>query len=229
MKTTIISLPGWGFHSNIFNKLNHPTLSFIGMDYYQYNVTSLKQLANKVSESIPNNSSVLGWSFGGVLASTIAALFPNKIDRIIWVASQPQLLRSPKWQGISLTAAKIFIQRFEKNPRKQLLAFTRLAAFPDPSHENTKQLKNHLIQGHEKKLALHLKWFLFHLPYAHSIEDQKSLFCISTHDRVLTQTKKCIYSHFPNSHVINLKKQGHSGLIHSPELYYNAIESFVAQ
>ena len=104
----LVMIHGWGMHSGVWQ----PLVKRLSKDYMLYLVDlpgmgssrpiepyHLYNLADEVAEVIPGVCDVVGWSFGGLVAQSIAINQPDRIRRLVLVGSTPCFVRKPDWQS----------------------------------------------------------------------------------------------------------------------------------
>lgn len=104
----LVMIHGWGMHSGVWQ----PLVKRLSKDYMLYLVDlpgmgssrpiepyHLYNLADEVAEVIPGVCDVLGWSFGGLVAQSIATSQPDRVRRLVLVGSTPCFVRKPDWQS----------------------------------------------------------------------------------------------------------------------------------
>ncbi|ABF14295.1 pimeloyl-ACP methyl ester esterase BioH [Candidatus Palibaumannia cicadellinicola] len=119
-KKKLVLLHGWGFTTNVWSCIE-PQLS---SHFYIYNIElpgygnlanyanlTVTQMANILVTKIPDKTLLLGWSLGGLVATKIAQLWPEKILGLITVASSPCFSSTAGWPGIK---PKFFYDFFNK-------------------------------------------------------------------------------------------------------------------
>lgn len=173
----IVLLHGWGFDSNIWRKMvsaMSPHYQFILIDlpgFGQSSLLSSDQLIN-VCEAVldvsPSQATYMGWSLGGVVATAIACFYPDRVSRLISVASSPRFLQTDLWPGLTPEILKKFSERLAQDYKKTLEEFIYLQ-----------------LQGSEdwKNLMIELKKQLLFQPKVPSIDAlQASLAILSNTD-----------------------------------------------
>jgi len=105
----LVLLHGWGMHSGIWGDL-YDQLS----DRYRVttvdlpghgrspalapsHATDLGRVAAAVAEVVPERAAWLGWSLGGLVAMQAALAFPERVSRLILVATNASFVRRPGW------------------------------------------------------------------------------------------------------------------------------------
>jgi len=132
----LVLLHGWGWHSGIWQPLI-PQL----IDSYQLFLVDLPgfgkshlltesyqfaDLAKRIFQQVPLTATWLGWSLGGMLAWWIAIHYPEKVTRLITVASSPKFVSDDSWPGIPLATLQRFSQAILANYEKTLEDFLEL-------------------------------------------------------------------------------------------------------
>ena len=130
-KSKIYAIPGWSFKSSIFNTLNNENIHITGLDYTHLSQLTLTEIAQRLSASLAEQSVLLGWSFGGLIAIKMAGLFPKKVSKLILLDSQPRLRASLNWTGIDQTDLQNFSKALTQGFKKQMNWFIRLACYPN--------------------------------------------------------------------------------------------------
>jgi pimeloyl-[acyl-carrier protein] methyl ester esterase len=101
----LVLLHGWGMNSNVWQTILQPLAS-------QYRVTridlpghghspemawSLEQSIDLLLAAAPPQASWLGWSLGGMLATAIAIHYPERVDALLTVATNPRFTQADHW------------------------------------------------------------------------------------------------------------------------------------
>ncbi|HLD95656.1 MAG TPA: alpha/beta fold hydrolase [Alphaproteobacteria bacterium] len=210
----IYAIPGWGFKSSVFKQ---PLIR--KLDYYQLSFDKLEDYAHFLVSQLEDNATLIGWSFGGLIAIKITSLYPNKVKKLLLITSQPCFVESPNWQGIDQTYLNIFLKSFSKYPLETLEEFLKLVAFPTKNPEFYKYLKSHLAPVEKTNLKKQLNI----LKETDLKNEYKSLKCeivhlMGKHDHVLKQNEKQLKSLNPLAQTIFLKERGHAGFLLSKTL-----------
>jgi pimeloyl-[acyl-carrier protein] methyl ester esterase len=58
---------------------------------------TLMRLADGLASEIPEGSHIVGWSLGGMVALELALRYPQRVHKLVLVASSPQFTRSADW------------------------------------------------------------------------------------------------------------------------------------
>ena len=100
-------LHGWGLHGGVFADLAHGLggklrvhtldLPGHGRSPWEKGCNDLEGIARRVAGHLPERCSLLGWSLGGMVALRIATLFPERVPRLVLVATTPRFLKHRDW------------------------------------------------------------------------------------------------------------------------------------
>jgi pimeloyl-[acyl-carrier protein] methyl ester esterase len=140
----IVLLHGWGFDNGVWH-------SFAPLLADQYRVTLVdlpgygnsaacsiapnmalqdRQLIDAVIEQLlpymPKKAIWVGWSLGGLIATYIAAKFPQRVDLLINVATSPRFVSDTDWPGMEVTVLDQFAQSLLTDHKETLTRFMAL-------------------------------------------------------------------------------------------------------
>lgn len=92
-------LHGWGLHGGVFESLaatlaqSHRVhvldLPGHGHSPWTQGVQDLEGLTRTVAAHLPHRVALVGWSMGGLVAQRCAALYPDRVSRLVLMASGP--------------------------------------------------------------------------------------------------------------------------------------------
>ncbi len=228
MLTQIYAIPGWGFQANIFHTLNNEKFNIFGLDYMHLSKLSLTEIAHQISHKLPDQTILLGWSFGGLIAIQLAALFPNKVNKLILLASQPKWRADFNWIGINPDNVRAFEAALLHNFNKQMEYFFRLVCYPNRMMDLRKTLKQHLFPNQAQQLIsllsilfdadLRTEYRGLHINIFH-IMSQK--------DAVLSQNALQLKALNSRVNTMTIENIGHAGFLTTRSTYIDAIEGFL--
>ncbi|WP_232504105.1 pimeloyl-ACP methyl ester esterase BioH [Thiomicrospira microaerophila] len=123
---TLIDLPGFGESSAIENKVD-------------VNQAWLSALA----DVLPENTHLLGWSLGGLMAQQLACLYPEKVKTLTCLASTPRFVQADDWAyGISMPLMADFIKALGLDSAALLNRFWKLQL---QGGDGARQLMKHFV------------------------------------------------------------------------------------
>ncbi len=132
----LVMLHGWGMHGGIWGDV----VAHLSTDFEVHNVDlpghgasaaqggfTLDEIVALLDAQFAEPVSVLGWSLGGIIAQHWAACSPNKIERLILLASTPCFTEREDWLfGMSAETLQQFAGELEKNHAATLRRFLAL-------------------------------------------------------------------------------------------------------
>jgi pimeloyl-[acyl-carrier protein] methyl ester esterase len=87
----------------------------------------LEQLAEWVVQHAPPRAFWIGWSLGGMVALHIAAYYPQRVKKLVLVASTPKFVSAPDWpHGMEPELLDQFSEQLRADYRKTIQRFLAL-------------------------------------------------------------------------------------------------------
>ncbi len=121
----LVDLPGFG---------NSPLAE--GSDY------SLAWLAEQVAAALPEKCHLLGWSLGGLVASQLALMRPERLHSLITVASSPCFMAREDWPGIAPKVLAGFHQMLAQDFQQTIERFLAIQAMgSEHAREDIRRLR----------------------------------------------------------------------------------------
>jgi pimeloyl-[acyl-carrier protein] methyl ester esterase len=115
----LVLIHGLAWHSGVWNPLipllaKNYTLFLVDLPghgksrvvptYYDF-----PTIAQEIFTQVPEKAEWLGWSLGGLVATWVAIHYPQKVERLITVASTPCFIEKFDWPGISTETLTHFL------------------------------------------------------------------------------------------------------------------------
>ena len=200
----------------------------IGIDYIALNDHSILGMATQLARTLKPHSILIAWSFGGLIATKIAACFPEKVSKLILIASQPKFVETNNWQGITEQNAHYILTQANLNFAKLFNHFLSLAQYPAHSREIKNSLLSFALPQHKNALNILLKQ-LVELDLRH---DYQSISCPILHlcgsnDAIINQKNHALELLNKNSRIESIQGAGHTGLLTHRLTYLNHILGFI--
>lgn len=219
----IVFLPGWGFKASIWHsfadKLQSKNIFFYDLPNEH---TDLISISKAISKYIPENSTLIAWSLGSLLATTLCHQFPEKIKQLITVASTPKFSMGENWHGISQKKMLGFKQEAHTNLPRLMRKFQAMA-LPHQSNDHLLDLENQtsllfyldlLFSTDVRNLYTH-----FEKPTLHIFGDQ---------DQILSpDCAKQITAHYPSHKVHIIKGAGHAPFLSHTQEFMQCVNAFL--
>ena len=156
----IIFLSGWGFQSSIweditseFSEACHCEAAGRGNPAFAGS-PRLRLAMTEYNDQLPNDSILVGWSLGGMIAANLCRLFPGKFRKLITVTCNPKFVATHDWPGVEEKNFTQFYQQAEKDLPSLLKEFQRLAIGNNRDPEIRKILQTHIHDAEQKELLL---------------------------------------------------------------------------
>jgi pimeloyl-ACP methyl ester esterase len=137
----LVLLPGWGFDSCLWQDLIKPLQRFtqvITLDLPGFGDNHLvpwrdqEDLCRQIVRTMPPQALYAGWSLGGMLATKIAATFPDRTVGIITLATNASFIARRGWpHAMSAANFQNFYTTVEKDPEHALKRFRLLISQGD--------------------------------------------------------------------------------------------------
>ena len=200
-------IPGWGFSASIWPE------HLLSVD--------------KMSLELAFPTSIIAWSFGGLLAILLAEKYPHLVEKLILISSQPKMLEDDDWAGITKANAARFSKKLYESEDAVKAMFLSLVAFPDRNIE----MRNHL-SACMRKLTSHRMLILFNELLKSDFRNQyanlkcKILHIINERDAILKQDSAILQKLNANTsfEIIN---SGHAGFLTHQAIYREIINDFL--
>ena len=152
-KPELVLLHGWGMSSDVWGEFaDHLAKSFsltlidlpgLGRSTDSPNPYTTEAVIQSLLPIVPEKASWLGWSMGGQIAISFAASYPEKIEKLITVASNPCFVQRADWNcAMEEGTHQQFEQSLAVNIPKTLTRFAMLQTQgADLGRETLKMLK----------------------------------------------------------------------------------------
>lgn len=154
MQNELVLLHGWGMNQGVWQVIL-PELEFLHsgtvrcLDLPGYGNShqcplpyNLHDAAKQLSEQLQANSTLMGWSLGGLFAMYIAKHWPEKVAKVLLIASTPFFAESDDWPGIKTNVLAAFKEQLVTHREKTIERFLAIQAMgSDSARDDIKQLK----------------------------------------------------------------------------------------
>ena len=238
-KLDCVLLHGWGINKSIwdgfadqlngFDRIDKICLYTIAKDI---NADGVDALAVSVEKMIENNTVIIAWSFGGLVATCLA----NRTDKtkaIVYIASVPCFVNKPDWNNV-IDKNSIFDLQSSllSNPKKTIEYFAGLIAHGDKEAKNIiKTLRSHV--ANEKYSATLSFWLneLFEQDQRKEFAALKipTLHLLGEHDALISpEVIKQLEQLLHQTEYKIIKNSCHALFVGQPEETINLINEFIS-
>lgn len=163
----LVLLHGWGLHGGIwetvlpefekhFSVYNVDLPGFGRSPVYNGDYT-MDYLVESVLSVLPEKFDLLGWSLGGLVATALSLEEPQRVKKLITVASNPAFVAGENWQyGMQAKVLTSFIDYLEEDYEGTLIRFLGIQTMGSATQkEDIKRLKESVfLHGQPSKKAL---------------------------------------------------------------------------
>lgn len=133
----LVMLHGWGMHGGIWDdcvpelarrwRVVRPDLPGHGRSRGIPTSADLDTLAESVASHCPRDMILVGWSLGGLIALGIARHLPQRVRRLVLVASTPRFVTGPGWPyGVEPAVLESFGRGLSSDYRRTVRDFLSL-------------------------------------------------------------------------------------------------------
>ncbi|MFZ4832518.1 pimeloyl-ACP methyl ester esterase BioH [Rouxiella sp. Mn2063] len=147
----LVLLHGWGLNAEVWRYTAerlapHFRLHLVDLPGYGrsqgFPAMSLQQMADVVLDAAPARAIWLGWSLGGLVASQAALSAPERVSRLITVASSPCFAAREAWPGIRPEVLQGFQQQLSEDFKRTVERFLALQTLgSDSARQDARHLK----------------------------------------------------------------------------------------
>lgn len=138
-----VLLHGWGVNKSIWNGIvdrlrgfNHVEAVCLYAIAEDAKAGDVDALASYLKEKIKDNTVIIAWSFGGLVATRLASLCDN-IKAIVYIASSPCFINKADWNNVLDKKSILDLQRdLLRDPEKTIEYFAGLIAHGDKNVKN---------------------------------------------------------------------------------------------
>ena len=85
-----------------------------GESTWDMSIQSIHDIADHVVAAMPKQAIYLGWSFGGLVAQSIAARYPHRVKRLIGVATTPKFIAAENWPGFPAPGFSVIVKELHQ-------------------------------------------------------------------------------------------------------------------
>ena len=135
----LVLIHGWGLHGGLWGPLTGAlaenfSVVLVDLPGHGYSdkpqnltVDTMVQAVSSALESLDQPSMVLGWSMGAFVAFELARQFPDRFERLVWIAGTPSFVRRANWPvGMNPQTLESFADGLRKDHRSTLKRFISL-------------------------------------------------------------------------------------------------------
>ncbi|MFW0056767.1 MAG: alpha/beta fold hydrolase [Coxiella endosymbiont of Dermacentor silvarum] len=229
-KSSMAFISGWGLKSSLFKESSLYFRGSLLIDLPDIEELTLERVVHNLSYLIPDDTTVIGWSFGGLIGILLATLFPKKVKKLILLSSSPRFIQRGRWPGISLSEANKFINLAKRSFSNLFNYFLALVNYPNRTVYYKRLLINNSINFSEyHDLLLKYLKILFESDVREAYKRIKiPLFHVfGEQDPIIQLNPKALYNLNPSAVIHVIPESGHLAFLIHEKSYYNQLTNFI--
>ncbi len=151
----LVLIHGWGMNGAVWQ----PTIEKLSAHYRVHSMdlsgyghsqhlgaADFQQLVDQLLAQAPKKAAWLGWSLGGLLATQAALTAPQRVNKLITVASSPRFSATDLWRGIKPVVLCQFSQQLKSDFALTIERFMALQMMGSSSaKKDIKQVKQAIL------------------------------------------------------------------------------------
>lgn len=155
----LVLIHGWGMNGAVWQQVvaqlqGQFRLHIVDLPGYGYSnhvsATEMESITDRLLQQAPAQAIWVGWSLGGLIASHIALHYPQRVSKLITVASSPKFTASIElssaWYGIKPQVLRTFTDQLVTDLPLMVERFIALQAMGSPSaRQDVKALKQAVL------------------------------------------------------------------------------------
>ncbi|WP_380270426.1 pimeloyl-ACP methyl ester esterase BioH [Klebsiella pneumoniae] len=151
----LVLLHGWGLNAQVWDCItpqlaSHFTLHLVDLPGYGrsggFGAMSLEAMAQRGLEQAPPQAVWLGWSLGGLVASQVAIMRPERVQALVTVASSPCFAARDDWPGIKPEVLAGFQQQLSDDFQRTVERFLALQTMgTESARQDARALKQAVL------------------------------------------------------------------------------------
>jgi pimeloyl-[acyl-carrier protein] methyl ester esterase len=151
----LVLLHGWGLNAQVWDCIvpqlsSQFTLHLVDLPGYGrssgFSAMTLQEMAERVLAQAPQRALWLGWSLGGLVASKIALIAPERVSGLVTVASSPCFGAQDEWPGIKPEVLAGFQQQLSEDFQRTVERFLALQTMgTETARQDARQLKQAVL------------------------------------------------------------------------------------
>lgn len=240
----LVLLHGWGLHGGIWETV----LEALEKNFMVHNVDmpgfghspvhngdyTLDYLVDSIESILPEKCFLLGWSLGGLVATALSLKCPDRIEKLITVASNPSFVADENWPyGMQAKVLESFIDFLQEDYEGTLIKFLSLQTMGSVTQkEDIKRLKETVfIHGKPSKKALKGGLQILHDINLVARLHELSMPVLRIYGRldslVPAKVAADVDGHIPNSQAIIYRRAAHAPFLSASDEFIKDVCSFL--
>ena len=159
MSQTLVLLHGWGYTPKIWDGLRAELNGFeLHAPFILPPCADLAAWTDDIAANLADDSILVGWSLGVMLAMNLAARHPSKVRGLFLIGASPCFVANDAWaHGLEANTVAAFQAGFRRSPTRTLQRFVALQVLGDSQrHALALLLESALADPAEHATALEM-------------------------------------------------------------------------
>ena len=240
---TVVMVHGWGMHSGIMKELASSLSQYfkvISIDLPGHGKSptgcplTLEAVAQQILLQVDTECHWLGWSLGGSIVMTLAAIAPERFKSMTLLSANPCFVSKPQWQhGVSANVFSSFADDLQQDYKKTLKKFIALQTLSSHAGTTTlKQLRQQLFAAgepdqHALRQGLDI---LINTDLRASLERSRipCMMLLGERDQLVPNSIATYYKGLQNNPQVEIiENAGHAAFLSHPQQAQSLIASFI--
>ncbi|MGF1738011.1 pimeloyl-ACP methyl ester esterase BioH [Photobacterium satsumensis] len=159
----LLLIHGWGMNGAVWQQVlpalaQHYRVHVVDLPGYGHSqhrsAADVDEIARMLLDQAPEQATWLGWSLGGLVATTAALQAPERVQQLVTVASSPCFAAEKTWRGIKPEVLADFRRQLDLDFRTTVERFMALQAMGSPSaKQDIRRLKEAVLSRPEPEPA----------------------------------------------------------------------------
>ena len=159
----LLLIHGWGMNGAVWQQVlpllaQHYRVHVVDLPGYGHSThlpaADVDEMARMLLDQAPQQATWLGWSLGGLVATTAALQAPERVAQLVTVASSPRFAAEKTWRGIKPEVLDDFRTQLDDDFRATIERFMALQAMGSrTARQDIRQLKEAVLSRPEPKPA----------------------------------------------------------------------------
>ncbi|MGR2766017.1 pimeloyl-ACP methyl ester esterase BioH [Photobacterium ganghwense] len=151
----LVLIHGWGMNGAVWQQIlpqlaEHCRVHVVDLPGYGHShallAEQIEEMTDMVLASAPEQATWLGWSLGGLVAKQAALRAPERVSRLVTVASSPRFAARETWRGIKPDVLADFRRQLDDDFHTTVERFMALQAMGSPTaRQDIKRLKEAVL------------------------------------------------------------------------------------
>lgn len=151
----LVLVHGWGMNGAVWHQTvevlsHHFRVHVVDLPGYGHSAhlhaATLDEMTTLLLERAPERAIWVGWSLGGLVATHMALHHPQRVRKLVTVASSPKFAAERPWRGIQPSVLSAFTDQLMEDFQTTIERFMALQAMGSPSaRQDVRQLKEAVL------------------------------------------------------------------------------------